>query len=158
MADTELHYTLFIATTPEKLWAAITTPEFTRQYWGGMVNAADWKTGARWQHEDTANGNSVRITGTVLECTPPERLVLSWAGPDNPAEVSHVTFTIQRARDVVRLDVVHGGLIAGSAMAGGVSRGWPLVLSSLKSWLETGKGIDIMAIFGDKSCGKSAAA
>lgn len=158
MTDTELHYTLFIATTPEKVWAAITTPEFTRQYWGGHINVSDWKQGSRWQHKTTDGDSAVRIAGKVLESAPPHRLVISWFAPDNEAEVSRVSFEINPAADAVRLDVTHSGLKDGSAMASGVSNGWPVVLSSLKSWLETGKGLDMMAVLGKHACDSKTAA
>jgi len=144
MSNTELVYTTYIKTTPEKLWAAITNPEFARQYWGGHVNISDWKKGSTWRHENTNDNNAVRVKGKVLESTPPKRLVISWFAPGNEADVSTVTFEIEPVQDLVRLDVVHSKLSV--VMACGVSRGWPLVLSSMKSFLETGKAIDIMAV------------
>jgi uncharacterized protein YndB with AHSA1/START domain len=145
-------YTTFIRTTPEKVWAAITTPEFTRQYWGGHVNISNWKKDAEWQHEDTGDNNVVRVAGKVLEIDPPKRLVLSWFAPDDVADSSTVTFEIEQVADMVRLDVLHGEFKPGSVMAGKVSKGWPLVLSSLKSFLETGKAIDIMGL--KQGCGE----
>ena len=138
---------LFIRLTsrrrPEKLWAAIPNPEFARQYWGGHVNISDWKKGSTWRHEYTEENNRVRVMGEVLESTPPKRLVITWFAPDNEADVSTVTFDIKPVKDLVRLDVVHSKLSAD--MARKVSGGWPLVLSSMKSYLETGKGLDIFA-------------
>lgn len=148
-------YTTYIKTTPEKLWAAITTPEFTRQYWGGHANISEWKKGAKWEHHDT-NNKFVRIAGEVLECTPPKRLALSWAAPNDTGDVSTVTFDIQAIKNVVRLDVTHGNFTPDSVMAGNVSKGWPLVLSSLKSFLESGKPLDIMAIKGPCDSPKAA--
>jgi len=144
-----LVYTSYMKTTPEKLWAAITNPEFARQYWGGHVNMSDWKKGSKWQHEDTNNNNNVRIAGKVVECTPPKHLVLTWASPGNEAEISTVTFVIEPVEDMVKLEVTHAELKAGSDMAQGVSKGWPLVLSSLKTYLETGKALNIFAV---KAC------
>jgi len=140
-------YTSYIKTTPEKLWAAITNPEFTRQYWGGHANVSEWKKGATWEHQDTSN-KLVRVAGVVLEYTPYTRLALSWASPSDTGDVSTVTFELEEIKDVVRLDVTHGNFTADSTMAGNVSKGWPLVLSSLKSFLETGTPMDIMAIKG----------
>jgi len=74
MSNTELVYTTYIKTTPEKLWAAITNPEFARQYWGGHVNISDWKKGSTWRHENTNDNNAVRVKGKVLESTPPKIL------------------------------------------------------------------------------------
>lgn len=140
----EFIYTTYIRSTPEKVWQAITTPEFTRQYWSNE-NISDWKQGSSWKHVDPQTG-ATRIIGKVLESVPPTRLVTSWADPDHPAEESQVTYEIAVVGDLVRLDVTHINLE--EAMERGVSKGWPLVLSSLKSFLETGKPIDIIAVKG----------
>jgi len=144
-AQPDFIYTTYIKTTPEKVWTAITNPEFTRQYWGGYENVSDWKKGSDWKHADTKSGD-VRITGKVLESNPPKRLVLSWADPADTADDSRVTFEIDTAGDMVRLNIIHGNFKPGSGMAGKVAMGWPLVLSSLKSMLETGKAIDVMGV------------
>ena len=136
-------YTTFIRTTPKKLWAAITKPEFTRQYWAGLANVSDWKKGSPWQHVTKGDKPEIYITGKVLECIPPKRLVLSWADPDDLADKSRVTFEIEATKDLVCLTVTHDKFKAGSTMAGKVSWGWPRVLSSMKSFLETGKGLNV---------------
>ena len=61
MSNTEHVYTTYIKTTPEKLWTAITNPEFTRQYWGGHVNVSDWKKGSGWEHHSTNDNNLMRV-------------------------------------------------------------------------------------------------
>lgn len=146
MANQELIYTTYIRSTPEKVWEAITKPEFTRQYWANQ-NVSDWKKGSEWKHM-SADGKDVRMVGKVLESNPPKRLVMTWASPANRADESQVAFDIAMVEGLVRLDVVHTKLSA--EMGSAVSAGWPLVLSSMKSFLETGKAIDIMAI---KKCG-----
>ncbi|MFO1243159.1 MAG: SRPBCC family protein [Rickettsiales bacterium] len=140
----EFVYTTYIRTTPEKVWQAITTPEFARQYWSNE-NISDWKEGSEWKHVDPQS-KQIRIVGKVLESSPPTRLVTSWASPNNLADESHVTYDISVVGDLVRLDVVHTNL--SESMGSGVSKGWPLVLSSLKSFLETGTPIDIIAVKG----------
>lgn len=140
----EFVYTTYIRSTPEKVWQAITTPEYTRQYWSNE-NISDWKKGSAWKHVDPESGQT-HIVGKVLECVPPTRLVTSWANPSNLADESRVTYDISVVGDLVRLDVIHTSL--SEDMGNGVSKGWPLVLSSLKSFLETGKPIDIIAIKG----------
>lgn len=140
MADPQFVYTTYIKSTPEKVWAAITNPEFTRQYWV-HDNISDWKKGSKWQH--VTNEGVVRIEGKVIESDPPKRLVLSWADPKEPADESRVTMEIQQMGDVVRLDIVHGDFKPGSTMPSKVAAGWPRVLSNLKSFLETGKPFDL---------------
>jgi uncharacterized protein YndB with AHSA1/START domain len=136
-------YTTFIRTTPKKLWEAITKPEFTRQYWGKMANVSDWKKGSEWQHLNPEN--EVWITGKVVESIAPKRLVLTWADPDDLKDRSRVTFEIEKIEDLVCLTVTHGNFNDRSKMAGKVAWGWPRVISSLKSFLETGKGINVFA-------------
>lgn len=148
---TDFVYTTYITSTARKVWDALTTAEFTRQYWGHAI-ASDWQTGSKWEMR-RADG-TLQMTGEVLECQPTSRLAYSWVSPENvgnKSEYSRVTFTLETIGGVVRLDVVHDQLRSGSEMALGISKGWPLVLSGLKSFLETGKAPDIMAI---KSCGQ----
>lgn len=145
MKKPELVYTTYIRSTPKKVWAAITNPEFCRQYWGGGENHSTWKKGARWEHVFPEESDKPAMAGKVLECLPPRRLVLSWIAVDNPKDTSRVTFTIEKIGDMVRLIVVHGRFSAVSVMPKKVSRGWPRVLSSMKSYLETGRGLDVWA-------------
>ena len=94
------------------------------------------------------DGRSVELVGNVVEVSPPTRLVLTWANASqaaDPASHSRVTFEVEEYEGMVRLTVTHDELEAGSGMAKGVRRGWPVVLSSLKSFLETGSGLDVFA-------------
>ena len=141
MQKPKLVYTTYIRTTPKKVWAAITKPEFTRQYWGEMTNVSDWKKGSKWEHHNPEH--EVWVTGKVVESIPAKRLVLTWADPDDLKDKSRVTFEIEKIEDMVRLTVTHDKFTIGSTMTGKVSRGWPKVLSSLKTFLETGKGLNI---------------
>ena len=141
MQKPKLVYTTYIRSTPKDVWAAITKPEFTRQYWGGMSNVSDWKKGSEWQHLNP--DKEVWIQGKVVESRPPRKLVWSWIDPDNTKDKSRVTFDITQEEDMVCLVVTHDRFVTGSKMVKGVSRGWPRVLSSLKSYLETGKGLCI---------------
>jgi uncharacterized protein YndB with AHSA1/START domain len=147
MSKPQFVYTTLIRTTPEKLWTAITNPEFTRQYWGGLENHSDWKPGSKWEHRNPADkADPVWITGRVIESDPPKRLVLSWVDPEDLTDESRVIFEIQQIEDITQLTVLHGEFKPGSPMAPKIEAGWPKVLSSLKSYLETGKGIDIMRL------------
>ena len=144
---TSLVYVTYIRATPEKVFDAITRPEISRRYWG-HENVSDWKPGAKWAHVRANESREVNLVGKVIEVSPPNRLVVSWTNASqeaDPESYSRVTFDVVEYDDMVRLTVTHDDLIAGSGMATGVSKGWPIVLSSLKSLLETGQGIDIFA-------------
>lgn len=149
MSKTEFVYTIYIKSTPQKVWDAITNPEFTRQYWGHN-NVSDWKKGSIWQHVSIKD-SAVNIEGEVLESTPPSRLVVSWYSPNNKDDVSRVTYEIEALDGRVKLHVTHAELTKNSKMEAGISKGWPVVLSSLKSFIETGEGFDIWAQ-ADKQC------
>jgi uncharacterized protein YndB with AHSA1/START domain len=143
---TSFVYVTYIRSTPEKVFEAITKPEIARRYWG-HENVSDWKAGSGWQHV-RADDRAVQLVGKVVEVVPPTRLVITWADPSkahDPDSVSRVHFDIALYDDLVKLTVTHDELEAGSGMAKGISQGWPIVLSSLKSLLETGQGIDILA-------------
>lgn len=144
---TSFVYVTYILTTPEKLFEAITKPEIARRYWG-HENVSDWKAGSTWEHIRANDERTVELVGTVIEVSPPTRLVISWANASqaaDPANHSRVTFEIEEYETMVRLTVTHDDLEVGSGMANGVTQGWPAVLSSLKSFLETGSGIDLFA-------------
>lgn len=146
-STTSFVYVTYIASTPEKVFEAITKPDVARRYWG-HENVSDWKPGSTWQHIRANDERTVQLVGNVIETSPPTRLVISWASParaDDPAAHSRVTFEIEDYEDMVRLTVSHDELEADSAMASGIAKGWPVVLSSLKSYLETGRGLDVFA-------------
>ena len=139
MSKPEYVYVIWIDAPCEKIWDALTDPEMTRDYWGRHRNTSDWRVGSRWQHEDYDDPSSVAVAGTVIESERPHRLVLSWARPDRldqPEKVSRVTFTIEQQFGSAKLTVVHSELDDEALRA--VSGGWPPILSSLKTMLETG--------------------
>lgn len=144
---TSFVYVTYIVSTPEKVFEAITRPEIARRYWG-HENVSDWTPGSRWEHVRADEERTVQLVGEVVEISPPSRLVITWANQsqaDDPEAYSRVTFEVEPYEDMVRLTVSHDDLIVGSGMANGVSKGWPIVLSSLKSLLETGRGLDVFA-------------
>jgi len=144
---TSFVYVTYIRSTPEKVYEAITKPEIARRYWG-HENVSDWKPGSTWQHVRANEQRSVELVGKVVEAAPPTRLVITWANASqaaDPDSYSRVSFDIAPYDEMVRLTVTHDELEAGSGMAKGIQQGWPIVLSSLKSMLETGQGIDVFA-------------
>jgi uncharacterized protein YndB with AHSA1/START domain len=135
----EYIYVIYIEAPCEKVWDALIDPEMTRDYWGRHRNVSDWRAGSRWQHEDCDDASKVAVAGTVIESERPHRLVLSWARPahvGDPDKMSRVTFTIEQQFGSTKLTVIHSELDA--EMLRGISAGWPAVLSSLKTMLETG--------------------
>lgn len=140
-------YVTYIRSTAEKVFEAITQPGIARRYWG-HENVSDWLPGSAWQHVRASEPHTVELVGKVVESVPPTRLVITWANAsqaDDPGAYSRVTFDIVSYEDMVRLTVTHDELEAGSGMANGIQKGWPIVLSSLKSLLETGQGMDVFA-------------
>lgn len=144
---TSFVYVTYIRSTAEKVYDAITKPEVARRYWG-HENVSDWQPGSRWQHVRANDARTIELVGKVVEATPPMRLVITWANAsqaDDEASYSRVSFEIAPYDGMVQLTVTHDELEAGSGMAKGIQKGWPIVLSSLKSLLETGEGMDVFA-------------
>lgn len=144
---TSFVYVTYIQSTPDKVFQAITRPELARRYWG-HENVSDWQPGSRWEHIRANDERTVELVGKVVEVSPPKRLVMTWTNASqeaDPESYSRVTFDIEEYDDMVRLTVAHDELLAGGGMAKGISKGWPIVLSSLKSFLETGRALDIFA-------------
>jgi uncharacterized protein YndB with AHSA1/START domain len=141
MDESVFEYVTYISSSQEKVWNALLDPKLTALYWQ-HENVSDWKPGSRWEHRSSEERDTVDLVGKVLECTPPGRLVLSWAFPaDESREEKHsrVTIKVDPFRDVVRLIVTHDRLKPGTLMLAGITEGWPMVLSSLKTLLELGK-------------------
>ncbi len=135
-------YTIYIAATPEKVWQALTTAEFSRQYFSGLAVELEHKVGGAFVVR-TPDG-SVHISGEVIECDSPRRLTVTW-NVNWPALVEKlgptlVTYEIERNGDAARLTLTqaHDRPIGDDILSGGRA-GWPAILSSLKSVLETGR-------------------
>jgi uncharacterized protein YndB with AHSA1/START domain len=145
MTRTRHVYVTYIASTPQRIWDALLKPEFTRTYWD-CENVSDWKPGSRWENRKL--DGEVQLLGTVLESDPPRRLVITWASvrdEKNPGAHTRVTFELEPIESMVQLTVTHDQLEPGSDMEKGIMAGWPRVLSSLKSLLETGKPLPTWA-------------
>jgi uncharacterized protein YndB with AHSA1/START domain len=147
MSNAKFVYVVYIAATAEKVWEALSKGELTRQYWG-HENVSDWKPGSKWEHRRLDGTGTVAIAGQVLESVPPRRLVITWAEPADAADKAkhtRVTFEIEPVADMVRLTLTHDELKPGSDMQRKIANGWPRVLSSLKSFLETGRPLKTWA-------------
>jgi uncharacterized protein YndB with AHSA1/START domain len=162
---TRFSYTTYIHATPERVWQALTLPADTKRYWrhhkaGAKSFRSDWTKGSSWDlvHEEVGLVVS-DPEQTILESDPPFRLAFTWhtITPDWAAKVgmdgttaavwraehrSKVTYGIEdTGQGVAKLTVVHDGFEPESAVLEGISAGWPAVLSSLKTLLETGSAL-----------------
>jgi len=163
--QTSFTYTIYIHATPEQVWQGLTDPAITKRYWrheraGGKTFPSDWKKGSTWAlvHEEV--GLTVSDPEQViLESDPYHRLAYTWhtCTPEWAAQVgmneatadawraeprSKVAYDIEDAgHGVVKLTVVHDGFEPGSDVLQAISNGWPAVLSSLKTLLETGSAL-----------------
>ncbi len=131
-------YVIYIKSTAEAVWHALTDAAVTAEYWGHS-NVSDWQPGSRWEHQRTDGTRIADVVGTVVEASPPTRLVTTWAAPDatGPSAVSRVTFDLKAYGEIVRLTVIHDDL-ADEAEREAAAGGWAAVLSNLKSLIETG--------------------
>jgi len=140
MAQSSFTYTSYIRTTPQALWDALVNPEKTCMYWFDSRLESDWTVGSRWQF--LSPDGRVINSGQVLENRPPTRLVLSWRNelkPELRAEgFSQLIVDSEQQGDLVKLTLSQEIDRAASALIDDVANGWPIILSSLKSLLETG--------------------
>ena len=142
-----LVYTIYIGSTPEKVWQALTTAEFSRKYFSGLAVETELKVGGAFVVR--MPDGSIHISGEVIECDPPRRLTITWnvnsPGVVEKLGVTLVTYEIEPAGDgTIRLTVTqaHDRPISDDILSGGRT-GWPAILSSLKSLLETGDALAI---------------
>ena len=144
MAESRFVYVTYIRTTPEKLWQALIDPEFTRRYWCETHQESEWKPGASWR--SMIPDGRVADSGEVLEFDPPRRLALTWQNefmPDLRAEgYSRLTYELEKQGEAVKLTLIHEIDRPDSKLIQAVSGGWPAILASLKSLLETGESLE----------------
>src|SRR4051794_8311953 len=139
-------YTIYIASMPEKVWQALTSAEFSRQYFAGFAVNAELKVGGAFIVR--APDGSLHIDGEVIACEPPRKLTVTWnvnwPGLVEKLGPTLVTYEIEQAGDAVRLTVIqsHDRPISDDILSGGRT-GWPAILSSMKSLLETGTALVI---------------
>jgi uncharacterized protein YndB with AHSA1/START domain len=143
MDNSRFVYVTYIRTTPEKLWQALIKPEFTRLYWCDTTQESDWKPGAAWRI--MMPDGRVADSGEVVEFEPHRRIVLKWRNEFKPqlkAEgYSRMTYELEPTGESVKLTVIHEIDVPGSQFIKAVSNGWPHILASLKSLLETGESL-----------------
>ena len=132
-------YVTYIASTPEKVFKALTDTDATAKFWFGNAVTSDWKVGSPVKfHRE----GKLILSGEVLENDPPRRLSYTFTPqhePHNGTETSRVVMDLEQQKDQVKLTVTHDDFAEGSKVFDSISRGWPLVLSSLKSYLEVGR-------------------
>lgn len=132
-------FEIYIRTTPERLWEAITDADVRRRFHFGSTIASDWVEGSAYALTHDGVGGPL-VDGENLTVDPPRRLVQSfqahWDEDAEAAGTSRVTWEIEPVGDSCRLTVIHDQLPTGAPEA--IYGGWPMVLSGLKTWLETG--------------------
>jgi len=138
-------YVLYIRTTPEKLWDAIVNPELTRQYFHGTEVRSDFKAGSRLDYfmKNESGENVSALTGKILEVVPARKLVHTFSFPQNGDKPSRASYEIEpiEGSDIVKLTLTHDDFAGETETYKGTSGGWPILLNSLKSLLETGQAL-----------------
>lgn len=144
MSKPDFAYAIYIRASREEVWKGLLEPEFTRQYWV-HDNISDWQVGSQWEHRRTDGRDEVDIVGRVLENELHEKLVFTWARPedlDNPERTSRVTVTLADmdwpGGPWTAVTLEHTELGDDDEMRDGISGGWPMVFSTLKTLLEGG--------------------
>ncbi|MEH2512102.1 uncharacterized protein YndB with AHSA1/START domain [Nitrobacteraceae bacterium AZCC 1564] len=144
MSKPEFVYVTFIETTVEKLWDALTSSEFSRRYWFGTEVVSDWTVGSSFAL--VMDGKTTDV-GEILEAEKPRRLSYTFRHMLNEAarkeRPSRVTFVLEPYGKLVKLTLTHEDFAPESVILDGISKGWPAILSSLKSMLETGQALEI---------------
>jgi uncharacterized protein YndB with AHSA1/START domain len=135
-------YTTYIVSTPEKIWEALTSSEFTKIYFFGRTIESDWKNGSSVKYFQP--DGTLDVFGKILECNSPNFLSFTW-NVELTSELKHlpecmVQFSLKQCNNVVRLTMkeLHPESIEEKYLEGG-RKGWPIILSGLKTLLETGK-------------------
>jgi uncharacterized protein YndB with AHSA1/START domain len=133
-------YVIYIRTTLEKLWDALLEPEFQRTYWFGTTQESEWKPGAAWKM--VYPDGTITDSGEIMEIEKPKHILIRWRNefrPELRAEgYSVCRIELEQADGAVRLTIRHEIDKPGARLIDAVSGGWPKILSSLKSLLETG--------------------
>jgi uncharacterized protein YndB with AHSA1/START domain len=143
MSKPEFVYVIYIETTPEKLWEALTNSEISKRYWDGTEVRSDWKVGSPFA---LVKDGKTYDTGEILAADPPRLLSYTFKHElfeEMREPATKVVFTIEPSGKIVKLTVTHEDFVDGSKLLRAVSNGWPAILSSLKSLLETGHAFTV---------------
>jgi uncharacterized protein YndB with AHSA1/START domain len=144
MAESRFVYVTYIRATPQAIWDELTNPERNKLFWAGYHQETGWKVGD--DYEIVGPDGRAWDTGKVLACDPPKRIEVTWLHEHDAAMraegESTCTFELEPvSAEVTRLTVTHAIGRADSKLIGAVSNGWPSILSSLKSLIETGRAL-----------------
>jgi uncharacterized protein YndB with AHSA1/START domain len=148
MNTSTFHYVTYISSTPEKVWNALTNSEHTEQYFFGTAIQSDWQVGTRVEY----SRGEVTDFGEILSYEPYRQMTYTWENvydKTNRQDPTVVTFQLQKlSDDVVKLTLIHENLLDADYVHEtntfrGFNNGWPFILSNLKSYLETGKTLNI---------------
>ena len=154
METVEFVYATYIRTTPEKLWEALTSGDLSEKYWFGFRIEVEQKVGGSVRiHPPKGMEEHGDHAGKVLVCEPNRKLVYTWNPKDQPElakkreSLSRVTYELSPTGPMVKFRLIHENLLPEDVEKNpntfrGVNNGWPAVISSLKSLLETGKAIN----------------
>lgn len=138
MSKPKFVYVTYINTTPEKLWSALTSGEFTEKYWFGSRIQSEWKVGSPFKILTGVAGKDWQ--GEVLQCEPPRLLSYAFRVSGGSEHLTRVAFQLEQQGPVVKLTLTHDELDEkDEKFYAGISQGWPAVLSNLKSLLEGGR-------------------
>ena len=145
MNNQKFVYVTYIRTSPDELWEALTSSEFTRQYWMGHDVESDWKAGSSVKF--THNGKTI-LSGKILASEKPNVLSYTWSmqvdeqmQDERPSRVTFLLEPFESNPELVKLTVSHDEFPENSKVFPSISNGWPMVLSSLKTLLETKRAI-----------------
>ncbi len=138
-------YEIYIRATPDEVWSALTDPEQTRRFWYGALNRSDWMPGARWTSE--SEEGEPFLEGDIVEVERPHRLVQTFRIVHEPAAAAELpsllTWQLTPMGDACRLSLTHEQM--GEATQAYTRGGWELILSGLKTLLETGSPLKVGA-------------
>lgn len=144
----EFNYVTFINAPREKVWEALTNPEFTEKYWFKSRCTGDWKEGSDYTFtvEGEDGGTRVVLAGKIIKNDHPNELVYQFTCPGNEEvcdEDTIVQYLLEESDGYTKLILRHFNFEEGSKLVNMISSGWPAIMASLKSLMETGKALDI---------------